>query len=74
MNTSKVNRFEIIDHSPCEHCHGAGRIEDDECELCYGAGCIGRTVITHNPHRQIDVELQDDGRTLKVFIHERYED
>ena len=57
MDTSKVTRLEIINHT-----------EDDKVQLD-----SGRTVIFHNKGKQIDVELQDDGQTLKIFIHERYE-
>lgn len=82
MNTSNVTRFEIIDHRPCCECEGSGlaavpREESDEpkqqCIGCGGAGMSGRTVVAHDKGVSVDVELQDDDRTLKVFIHERYE-
>ena len=83
VNTSKVTRFEIIDHRPCCECDGSGlvavpsRKKSDEpkqqCVGCGGAGMLGRTVVAHDKGVGVDVELQDDGRTLKVFIHERYE-
>jgi hypothetical protein len=86
MDTSKVTRFEIIDHTPCTKCGGSGHYNTPtdsaagqsisfykECEACEGGGVIGRTVVVNNPDIQIDVELQDRNRTLKVFLHERYE-
>lgn len=71
MNTDQVTRFEIIDHTLCRQCTNAARIL---CGACGGTGINGRKVIFHNPDKQLDLELQDDGQTLKVFIHERYED
>lgn len=38
------------------------------CDECQGAGCKGREVIFWDDDKQLDVELQDDGRTLKVFV------
>lgn len=86
MDTSKVTRFEIIDHTPCENCDGTGHYNTPtdsaagqsisfykECEICEGRGVVGREVVFHNPDIQLDLELQDGGRTLKVFLHERYE-
>ena len=83
MNTNNVTRFEVIDHRPCCECDGSGlvavpgRKESEEqkqrCAWCGGAGMPGRTVVAHDKGVSVDVELQDDGRTLKVFIHERYE-
>lgn len=35
---------------------------------------VGRNVVFNGDDVQLDVELQDDGRTLKVFLHQRYED
>lgn len=83
MNTDEVTRFEIIDHSPCPDCDGDGMVSgmmslDGEdkviCQTCSGKGCIGREVIFWDEDKQVNVELQDDGKTLKVFIHQRYAD
>lgn len=87
MDTSKVTRFEIIDHTPCFNCDGTGIYitEPDTaagqsirfrevCKPCEGRGVIGREVVFYNEDKQLDIELQDEGRTLKVFIHERYEE
>lgn len=82
---SKITRFEIIDHRPCEECEGEGRVlvpgrkensepKEQQCIGCGGAGMLGRTVVVHDKGVSVDTELQDDGRTLKVFIHPRYED
>lgn len=84
METDKITRFEIIDHTPCEECEGTGRVlvpdpshreeaEERDCVGCGGSGIPGRKVIAWDEDLRFDVELQDDGRTLKVFIHERYE-
>ena len=45
MNTKKVTRFEVIDHS-----------KDGE----------GRELVKYNIG--VDLQLQDDGKTLKVFV------
>lgn len=34
----------------------------------------GRSVLFWDDEKQVDLEFQDDGRTLKVLIHEKYED
>lgn len=75
MNTTKVNRFEIIDHSQCKYCEGRGELPGgNQCVRCGGVGCTGREVVLWDDTKQVDVELQDDGKTLKIFIHERYAD
>lgn len=79
MQTNKVTRFEIIDHTPCDNCEGMCINPDIDiigamCPECHGTGFKGRTVVAFNKNLQFDVQLQDDDRTLKVFIHERYED
>ncbi len=75
MDTSNVTRFEIIDHLPCDNCEGMGVTTDQKpCEICHNTGVRGREVVFRNKHTQLDVELQDDGRTLKVFLHQRYDE
>lgn len=76
MKTDKVTRFEIIDHRPCPQCRGERYIGTNklECPTCHGGGSIGRFPIFHNKNSQIEVQLQDDDRTLKVFITERKQD
>ena len=82
MNTDKVTRFEIINHTPCDECGGTGRVvvmdpshregpEQMECKDCHGLGSPGRTVYAYNENLKLELSLQDDGRTLKVFIDER---
>lgn len=74
-----VTRLEIIDHTKCENCKGSGilHIEGQEisfdCPNCHGIGTQGRNVIFHSPSKKIDVSLQDEGRTLKIFINKRGE-
>lgn len=76
METGKVTRFEIINHTPCEECEGTGLNQDIDklgkfCPECKGLGIPGRTVYVHNENLKFEVQLQDEGRTLKVFIDER---
>lgn len=57
MDTSKVTRVEVIDHTKVIE-NGGGRCytfwhEYDEADI---------------PNPKVEVHLQDDGRTLKVFI------
>lgn len=48
-----------------------------ECPTCFGMGSVGRQVIVAGPaYKQpanaiVTVSLQDDGRTLKVFVDDR---
>lgn len=77
MDTDKVNRLEIIDHRACNRCSGKGYLEGNECTACYGMGSAGRKVIVAGPaykqpdNATVSVSLQDDGRTLKVFISDK---
>lgn len=83
---AEVNRLEIIDHRKCRTCHGdcfmnvlqADRTyKKQECKECSGMGSKGRTVIVGGPaygySDDIDISssVQDQGRTLKLFIQER---
>lgn len=51
MNTSKVNRVEVINHwvSP-------------------GSDGYGRSYVFWEKEAKVQAQLQDDGRTLKIFI------
>jgi DnaJ-class molecular chaperone len=77
IDFNKVNRLEIINDTKCSACFGSGRKvvqghnESFECLNCNGLGIIGRQVILHNDNKVIETSIQDDGRTLKVFIKER---
>lgn len=71
MNTEKVTRVEIIDHRPCYFCDGHGQLQNgNECTDCNGLGCAGRTVVARNEDISVEVDLQDEERTLKIFIRE----
>lgn len=67
----KVTRLEIIDHTPCSKCDGKGIISAEICSICSGVGMMGRQVIFWDNTKQIELSLQDDDRTLKIFISER---
>lgn len=71
METTKVTRFEIIDDRPCVKCSGQGGTEGVWCPDCGGTGSRGRTVYAHDRALKFELSLQDDGRTLKIFIEER---
>jgi DnaJ-class molecular chaperone len=77
MNTDAVTRLEIIDHSPCKNCLGVGYTYVNSsartCEQCDGAGFAGRKVIMFDKNKKIDIQLQDDDRTLKIFVSDRDE-
>lgn len=73
-SADKITRVEVIDHTVCSNCRGFGTIDLLECSACHGAGSPGRTVIVRDDKKKVDFELQDDARTLKIFIHEKYKD
>lgn len=82
----EINRFELIDARPCSRCQGTGRIgtETDsaagvtisfpkECPICQGLGSEGRKVIFWDNNTQVTSSIQDQGRTMKLFIDPRDE-
>lgn len=75
----KVTRLEVIDYTNCDACAGkgyqqiAGQSKSVECPACHGGGFTGREVIFFDSHKEIELSLQDDRRTLKIFINERTE-
>lgn len=77
MNLEKITRLEVIDHTNCKSCNGIGRqhIEGQfgsvECPSCHGLGSSGRTVVFIDERKQVETSIQDDGRTLKIFISKR---
>jgi len=77
-NLSNVTRLEIIDNTICDACLGVGTIYISgqpgrfECPSCHGNGMgIGREVVFWNANKQVEASLQDDGRTLKIFVNKR---
>jgi hypothetical protein len=50
MDTTKVNRVEVIDHTKSFEQGG------------------GRAYVFWEDEANVEIQLQDDGRTLKVFI------
>jgi DnaJ-class molecular chaperone len=72
---SKITRLEVVDHTPCKNCKGVGYVEGiikkEECKRCFGMGSPGRTQIFWDANKQIQLSLQDDDQTLKIFIKER---
>lgn len=79
MMLGNVTRLETIDHTACEQCKGQGimRIEGQdepfECPSCHGGRLGGREVVFFDDSKRINLELQDEGRTLKVYITKREE-
>ena len=71
MNTDKVTRLEIIDHTMCENCGGQGGDEEVFCTECGDSGMNGREVIFWDKDKKIRLSMQDEDRTLKIFITER---
>lgn len=70
-NLSKVTRLEIIDHTPCNECGGDGHINGAYCTTCDGSGMPGRDLVFWDAYKQLELSLQDDGKTLKIFIESR---
>lgn len=73
-----ITRFEIIDYRPCTNCNATGWVvpttygeKPKECFICYGLGRKGREVIFWDKSLTIRSSVQDQGRTLKVFLDER---
>ena len=81
-NTYKnISRFEVIDYRPCIKCNGSGMIVAENysisghiCDICKGRGSRGRDVIFWDNKIELQLSVQDDGRTLKVFIGDREEE
>lgn len=71
--TDKVTRLEIIDHTECKECGGNGVFGLDECKNCAGMGFPGRRVVFWDKNKMVQLSLQDDDRTLKIFISDRNE-
>ncbi len=69
-----ITRFEIIDHRPCRKCQGQGGVEGTECPACYGMGSKGREVIFYDHVTAVESSIQDEGRTMKLFLRLREDD
>lgn len=77
-STEDITRFEIVDHTECDKCFGSGLVPlrdtpgiSYSCPTCDGNGTIGRRVVFFDPSKKVELSLQDDGRTLKVFVSKR---
>ena len=77
--TTKVDRFEVIDHRECVWCRGRksanylqknGEYKELPCDKCDGSGIMGGRVYTAYK-ASIEFSYQDDGKTLKVFVSDR---
>lgn len=70
-----VTRLEVIDYTKCKTCKGEKFIDNGnglfECTVCGGLGTPGRTCIFWDKDKQIQLSLQDDNRTLKIFVTNR---
>jgi hypothetical protein len=75
-----ITRMEIIDYRPCANCEGKGIIinaHDNSrgipCVKCQGARMRGREVIFQSKHVEVKSSIQDNGKTLKLFVDKREE-
>jgi DnaJ-class molecular chaperone len=73
LYVDQVMRVEVIDQTPCHSCQGSGHTYRTKiaCTACGGIGVPGRNVVFWASSKQIELSLQDDERTLKIFITER---
>lgn len=78
---AEITRFEIIDHRECVWCRGRltanylqkdGSYKELPCDKCDGSGISGgRKVIFWDKNAELTSSVQDNGRTLKLFIDDR---
>lgn len=82
---STITRFEVIDHRECSWCRGRcsanylqedGEYKEMPCDKCDGSGIRGGRVYgafsnAETSNIQIDLDYQDAGRTLKVFVTDK---
>lgn len=75
---AEITRLEIIDHRACTSCEGTGwKTPTDygqrptECKSCSGLGGRGRSVVFNSPDVEVTSSVQDQGKTLKLFVEER---
>ena len=79
QDLSKVTRLELVDHSACTYCGGEAYVNQPgerpkKCGACGGTGMKGRQVIFWDANKSIELSVQDDGRTLKIFVSNRNEE
>lgn len=65
---AEINRLEIIDHRPCQDCDGVGHYNDQLCPTCQGMRTPGRSVVFWDDQTELKSSVQDQGRTLKLFV------
>lgn len=53
MDTTKITRIEVIDHTPAK--------PDDDFR--------GRVYVKWEDNLKVELSVQDDGRTLKIFLN-----
>lgn len=68
---SKITRLEVIGYRDCAACKGKGHLVDKICPECDGRKVNGRDVIFWDVNARVDVDIQDEGRTLKIFVSKR---
>ena len=71
IDFSKITRIEAIDYTPCHFCKNGDIHEKILCKICGGGGYRGRTVVMNDNGKTATASIQDDGKTLKLFIDER---
>ena len=79
QDLSKVTLLELVDRSACTYCGGEAYINQPrerpkKCWSCGGTGTKGRQVIFWDANKSIKLSVQDDGRTLKIFVSNRDEE
>lgn len=69
MKTEDITRFEVIDWRKCPKCKDKGVILVDEKFVECPEHDRGRILVRHNI--KVSVSIQDEGRTMKVFVENR---
>lgn len=77
VDLNNITRLEIIRHDVCDGCSGAGFIslcgQNDilDCPSCHGEGFTGRHVLFQSEKKRVSLSLQDDAKTLKIFVKDK---
>lgn len=73
-----ITRMEVIDHRQCASCNGRGVVLAEDygqkpriCLNCNGRGSGGRNVVFWDSNVEVKSSIQDEGRTLKLFVDDR---